>query len=59
MDEKTAYNLTKAMVEQIEEFKDKSHRLIKQNAAPKFMAVKGAAPFHSGSIKYFKEKGLM
>lgn len=59
MDNQTAYNLAKAMVEQIEEFKNKSHRLIKKNAAPKFMAVKAAAPFHPGAAKYFKEKGLM
>lgn len=59
MDEKLAYNITKAMVEQIEEFKNKSHRLIKKTATSKVLATEGAAPFHPGSIKYFKEKGLM
>ena len=59
MDNGTAYNLAKAMVEQIEEFKNKSHRLIKKNAKKKFMAVPGAAAFHPGAAKYFKEVGLM
>lgn len=59
MDEKLAYNITKAMVEQIETFKNKSHRLIKKTATTKVLAQKGAAPHHPGAIKYFKEKGLM
>ena len=59
MKNETAYNLAKAMVEQIEEFKNKSHRLIKKFAKPKFMAVKAAAPFHPGAAKYYKEKGLI
>lgn len=59
MDNGTAYNLAKGMVEQIEEFKKKSHRLIAKNAKKKFMAVKAAAPFHPGAAKYFKEAGLM
>ena len=59
MDAKIAYNLTKAMVEQIETFKNKSHRLIKKTASPAVIAQKGNAPHHRGAEKYFKEKGLI
>ena len=59
MDAKLAYNLTKAMVEQIETFKNKSHRLIKKTASPTVLAQKGNAPHHPGALKYFKEKGLV
>jgi TRAP transporter TAXI family solute receptor len=57
MDEKTAYNLTKGMVEQIEKFKG-AHRLLAANVTPKTLAEPGQAPFHPGALKYFKEKGL-
>ena len=59
MDAKLAYNITKAMVEQIETFKNKSHRLIKKTVTPKVLSQKGNAPHHPGAAKYFKEKGLM
>jgi uncharacterized protein len=59
MDAKTAYNLTKAMVEQIETFKNKSHRAIKKTLTLKILAQKSNTPHHSGAAKYFKEKGLM
>ncbi|MEK9679707.1 MAG: TAXI family TRAP transporter solute-binding subunit [Rhodospirillaceae bacterium] len=59
MDEKLAYTITKAMVEQIEEFKNKSHRLIKKTATEKVLASPGVAPHHPGAAKYFKEKGIM
>ena len=59
MDTKLAYNITKAMVEQIETFKNKSHRLIKKTATSKVLSQKGNAPHHPGAIKYYKEKGLM
>ena len=59
MDEKLAYTITKAMLDQIETFKNKSHRLIKKTATLKVLAQKGNAPHHPGSIKAFKEKGLM
>lgn len=59
MDDELAYNITKAMIEQIETFKDKSHRAIKASATPQVLSQKGSAPFHPGAIKYLKEKGLM
>jgi len=59
MDAKLAYAITKAMVEQIDTFKNKSHRLIKKTATPKVLSQKGNAPHHPGAIKYFMEKGLI
>lgn len=58
MDAKLAYNLAKAIVEQIDTFKDRSHRAIKATLTPKVIATPGPAPFHSGAAKYYKEKGL-
>ena len=59
MPDDQAYAVTKAMVEQIEEFKNKSHRLIKKTATPAVLAQPGATPHHPGAAKYFKEKGMM
>lgn len=59
MDDETAYNLAKAMVEQIEEFKEKSHRAIKASATPETIATPANYPFHPGAEKYFREKGLL
>lgn len=58
MDPQLAYNLAKAMVEQIEEFKDKSHRAIKATATPSVLATKSEAALHPGAEKYYREKGL-
>ncbi len=58
MDGALAYNLAKALVEQIEEFKDRSHRAIKATLTPKVIATAGSAPFHPGAMKYYREKGL-
>ena len=59
MDTTLAYNIVKAMVEQIGEFGDKSHRSLKENVTAKTLAIKSVAPFHPGAEKLFKEKGLM
>lgn len=59
MDDQTAYDLAKAMVEQIEEFKEKSHRAIKASATPETIATPGIYPFHPGAEKYYREKGLL
>ncbi|HZM35594.1 MAG TPA: TAXI family TRAP transporter solute-binding subunit [Burkholderiales bacterium] len=58
MDDALAYNLARAMVEQIEEFKDRSHRAIKATLTPKVIASRAAAPFHPGAAKFYREKGL-
>ena len=59
MDDAMAYTLAKAMVEQIEEFKDRSHRAIKATLTPKVMVEKAAMPLHPGAEKYYREKGLL
>jgi TRAP transporter TAXI family solute receptor len=59
MDDATAYKITKALVEQIEEFKNKSHKAIKKSATKKTLATGSVFPFHPGSAKYLKEAGLM
>jgi TRAP transporter TAXI family solute receptor len=58
MDEKTAYNLTKAIVTHIAQFKT-AHRLIAKNTTPATFAEPSPVPFHPGAAKYFKEAGLL
>lgn len=57
MDEKTAYNLTKAMVEQISRIQG-VHNSMKA-LTPQLMGSLKVAPYHPGAIKLYKEKGLM
>lgn len=59
MDDKTAYDLTKAMFEKIEAFKDNSHKLIKKTATFETLSQPGIIPFHPGAVKYMKEKGYL
>lgn len=58
MSDDQAYAITKALVEQIGEFKDKSHKLIKKTASPQTLSTGSVYPFHPGSLKYLKEAGL-
>ncbi|HEX7053631.1 MAG TPA: TAXI family TRAP transporter solute-binding subunit [Burkholderiales bacterium] len=58
MDDALAYNLARALVEQIEVFKERSHRAIKATLTPRVLATKGAAPFHPGALRYYRERGL-
>jgi len=58
MSDDEAYAITKALVEQIDEFKDKSHKLIKKTASPQSLSTGSIYPFHPGSLKYLKEAGL-
>lgn len=57
MDEKTAYDLTKAMVEQVGKIRE-VHSSMKQ-LTPELMASLKVAPYHPGAVKFYKEKGLM
>ncbi len=57
MPDDEAYRLTKAVVEQIEQFKT-AHRLIAKTATPQVLATPGIAPHHPGALRYFKEAGL-
>jgi TRAP transporter TAXI family solute receptor len=58
MDEKTAYNVTKAMFEQIEKYKA-SHRLLAASTTKESLAQKGAAALHPGAEKYYREAGIL
>lgn len=57
MDNKTAYNITKGVFDNIDKFKA-AHRLLNKVVTPQTLAEAGEAPFHPGAIKYLKEKGL-
>lgn len=57
MDDQTAYNITKGVVEQVDKFKA-AHRLLKKVVTPQTLAEAGQAPFHPGASKVFREKGL-
>ncbi len=58
MDEKIAYNVTKAMFEQLEKYKA-SHRLLAAATTKESLAKSGAAPFHPGAQKYLREVGIL
>ena len=58
MPNKTAYDVTKGMLTQIEAFKS-AHRALKKATTPKSIAQPSAAPHHPGAVKAFKEAGLM
>ncbi|NQV54680.1 MAG: TAXI family TRAP transporter solute-binding subunit [Rhodospirillales bacterium] len=58
MDDETAYNLTKGVVEQVVKFR-KAHRLLEKAVSAKTLAESGQAPFHPGAAKYLREKGLL
>ena len=55
---RTAYNITKGVVEHIDKFQS-AHRLLKKVVTLQTLAEPGAAPFHPGAAKYLKEKGLL
>ncbi|MEE8622954.1 MAG: TAXI family TRAP transporter solute-binding subunit [Alphaproteobacteria bacterium] len=58
MDQRTAYNLTKGILKNIDKFKA-AHRLLKKFVTPQMMAEPGVAPFHPGAAKYLREAGLL
>ncbi|MCZ6813227.1 MAG: TAXI family TRAP transporter solute-binding subunit [Alphaproteobacteria bacterium] len=58
MSNKTAYDVTKAMLTQIEAFKS-AHRALKKATTPKSIAQPSTAAHHPGAIKAYKEAGLM
>lgn len=58
MDEKIAYNVTKAMFEQIEKYKA-SHRLLAASTTKETMSQTSAAPYHPGAQKYLQEAGIL
>jgi TRAP transporter TAXI family solute receptor len=58
MDEQTAYNITKAIIENADKYKA-AHRLLQKVVTLETLAQKGQAPHHPGAAKYLKEKGLL
>lgn len=57
MDDQTAYNLAKAMVENIDKIKQ-VHKSM-QALTPELLASETAVPFHPGALRYYKEAGLV
>lgn len=57
MDEETAYNLTKAMIDNPDRMAAVSNAMAPFE--PKVMIDQSAAPFHPGAIRAYKEAGLM
>jgi uncharacterized protein len=58
MDKELAYNITKAIFENIDKYKA-AHRLLQQAVTPETLAEAGQTPFHPGAEKYLREKGLL
>lgn len=58
MDEQTAYNITKGIIENSEKYKA-AHRLLKKAVTNESLARKGLIAHHPGAAKYLKEKGLL
>lgn len=56
MDEKTAYNLTKAWVQNIGKIKEVHKSMLA--LTPQLMASPIVVPNHPGAVRYFKEAGL-
>jgi TRAP transporter TAXI family solute receptor len=58
MDEKTAYNVTKGIVENLDKYKA-AHRLLAKAVTVESFTEKGLVPYHPGAEKYYREKGLL
>jgi uncharacterized protein len=58
MDEAVAYNITKGIIDNVDAYRS-AHRLLKSAVTLQSLSEPGgAAPFHPGALKYFKEKAL-
>jgi TRAP transporter TAXI family solute receptor len=57
MDQKIAYDITKGVFEQVEQYKS-AHRLLQKAVTPESLAETGQVAFHPGAEKYLREKGL-
>lgn len=58
MDGALAYNVTKGVIDNVDAYRS-AHRLLKAAVTLQSLSEPGgAAPFHPGALKYFKEKGL-
>lgn len=57
MEDKTAYNLAKSLVEHIDKLQG-AHNSMKA-ITPKFLASQRVIPYHKGAEKYYREAGLL
>jgi TRAP-type uncharacterized transport system substrate-binding protein len=57
-DEKTVYNVTKGIVENLDKYQA-AHRLLQKAVTVQSFTEKGLVPYHPGAEKYYKEKGLL
>ncbi len=57
MDEATAYNLTKALVANIDKIRGQNKAM--EALTPQMMAEASVIPFHPGAARYFREAGLL
>jgi TRAP transporter TAXI family solute receptor len=58
MDEKLAYSITKGVVENLDKYKA-AHRLLEKAVTVQSFTEKGLVPYHPGTEKYYREKGLL
>jgi hypothetical protein len=56
-DEKLAYDLTKTMLENVEDL-SKVHKEALNIKAENQVSAKAGIPWHPGALKYFAEKGI-
>lgn len=57
LDEQTAYDITKALVEKIGKI-HAAHRFLRQ-LTKEYLASLKVVPYHPGAVRYYKEAGLM
>ena len=58
MDEQTVYNVTKAIVDNIDRYRS-AHRLLKQAVTVESLTEPTQVPYHAGTERYLREKGLL
>jgi len=58
MDDQTAYNIVKGVIEQVDKFKA-AHRLLEKVVTLQTLSQGGLAAYHPGAEKYYREKGLI
>ena len=55
---KLAYNVTKGIVENLDKYKA-AHRLLEKAVTVQSFTEKALVPYHPGTEKYYREKGLL
>jgi TRAP transporter TAXI family solute receptor len=58
MDEKTAYNVTKGITDNLDKYQA-AHRLLQKAVTLASFSEKSLVPYHPGAEKYYREKGLV